>query len=235
MTSCCRPSRPRPAGRKAHEQFEFLDGVNASMKLKRLTALLLAAAMAFSTAVTALPAYAEGEGGAASSQSAPDADSTPGGPVDDGEPNSGPSGDPVNGNTPGDPNSEPDGDPSGDPVNGNTPDNTNNDPSGDPAGDPTGDPGTQQGEECTCTALCTSAETKNTTWPVCSGDDWAKCAFEQVTVQFSFQNVAASSATAAAPVTITSCMSITTSSARFRSSRTGRTWTTWKTGPKTLN
>lgn len=131
------------------------------MKLKRLTALLLAAAMAFSTAVTALPAYAEGEGGAASSQSAPDADSTPGGPVDDGEPNSGPSGDPVNGNTPGepngntpgDPNSDPangtepgapdsdaNGGPSGDPVNGNTPDNTNNDPNSDPAGDPAGDP-----------------------------------------------------------------------------------------------
>ena len=222
MTSCCRPSRPRPAGRKGHEQFEFLDGVNASMKLKRLTALLLAAAMAFSTAVTALPAYAEGEGGAASSQSAPDADSTPGGPVGDGEPNSGPSGDPVNGNTPDNTNNDPSGDPAGD-------------PNSDPAGDPTGDPGTQQGEECTCTALCTSAETKNTTCPVCSGDDWAKCAFEQVTVQFSFQNVAASSATAAAPVTLTSCMSITTSSARSTSPRTGRTWTTWKTGPKTLS
>ena len=144
------------------------------MKLKRLTALLLAAAMAFSTAVTALPAYAEGEGGAASSQSAPDADSTPGGPVGDGEPNSGPSGDPVNGNTPGepngntpgDPNSDPangaepgapdsdaNGDPSGTPAGGSTPDNTNNDansdpagdPNSDPAGDPTGDPGTQQG------------------------------------------------------------------------------------------
>lgn len=190
------------------------------MKLKRLTALLLAAAMAFSTAVTALPAYAEGEGGAASSQSAPDADSTPGGPVGDGEPNSGPSGDPVNGNTPGepngntpgDPNSDPangtepgapdsdaNGGPSGDPVNGNTPDNTNNDangdpagdPNSDPAGDPTGDPGTQQGEECTCTALCTSADAKDTTCSVCN-EDYAKCAFEQVTVQFSFQNGTAS-------------------------------------------
>ena len=223
------------------------------MKLKRLTALLLAAAMAFSTAVTALPAYAEGEGGAASSQSAPDADSTPGGPVDDGEPNSGPSGDPVNGNTPGepngntpgDPNSDPangtepgapdsdaNGDPSGTPAGGSTPDNTNNDPNSDPAGDPTGDPGTQQGEECTCTALCTSADAKDTICSVCN-EDYAKCAFEQVTVQFSFQNVAASSATAAAPVTLTSCMSITTSSARSTSPRTGRTWTTWKTGPTT--
>lgn len=190
------------------------------MKLKRLTALLLAAAMAFSTAVTALPAYAEGEGGAASSQSAPDADSTPGGPVDDGEPNSGPSGDPVNGNTPGepngntpgDPNSDPangtepgapdsdaNGDPSGTPAGGSTPDNTNNDPNSDPAGDPnsdpagdpTGDPGTQQGEECTCAALCTSADAKDTTCSVCN-EDYAKCAFEQVTVQFSFQNGTAS-------------------------------------------
>lgn len=190
------------------------------MKLKRLTALLLAAAMAFSTAVTALPAYAEGEGGAASSQSAPDADSTPGGPVDDGEPNSGPSGDPVNGNTPGEPNgntpgdpnsdpangtepgapdSEANGDPSGTPAGGSTPDNTNNDPNSDPAGDPnsdpagdpTGDPGTQQGEKCTCAALCTSADAKDTTCSVCN-EDYAKCAFEQVTVQFSFQNGTAS-------------------------------------------
>lgn len=190
------------------------------MKLKRLTALLLAAAMAFSTAVTALPAYAEGEGGAASSQSAPDADSTPGGPVGDGEPNSGPSGDPVNGNTPGEPNGNTPGDPNSDPANGtepgapdsdanggpsgtpaggSTPDNTNNDPNGDPAGDPnsdpagdpTGDPGTQQGEACTCTTLCTSADAKDTTCSVCN-EDYAKCAFEQVTVQFSFQNGTAS-------------------------------------------
>ena len=181
------------------------------MKLKRLTALLLAAAMAFSTAVTALPAYAEGEGGAASSQSAPDADSTPGGPVGDGEPNSGPSGDPVNGNTPGepngntpgDPNSDPangtepgapdsdaNGGPSGDPVNGNTPDNTNNDangdpagdPNSDPAGDPTGDPGTQQGEECTCTARCTDSA-RNEDCPICK-DDSAQCAYPLVNVEF---------------------------------------------------
>lgn len=148
------------------------------MKLKRLTALLLAAAMAFSTAVTALPAYAEGEGGAASSQSAPDADSTPGGPVGDGEPNSGPSGDPVNGNTPDNTNNDPSGDPAGD-------------PNSDPAGDPTGDPDPQQGEACTCTTLCTSADAKDTTCSVCN-EDYAKCAFEQVTVQFSFQNGTAS-------------------------------------------
>ena len=181
------------------------------MKLKRLTALLLAAAMAFSTAVTALPAYAEGEGGAASSQSAPDADSTPGGPVDDGEPNSGPSGDPVNGNTPGEPNGNTPGDPNSDPANGtepgapdsdanggpsgtpaggSTPDNTNNDPNGDPAGDPnsdpagdpTGDPGTQQGEECTCTARCTDSA-RNEYCPICK-DDSAQCAYPLVNVEF---------------------------------------------------
>ena len=97
----------------------------------------------------------------------------------------------MNGNTPdntnndpsGDPNSSPAGDPNSDPA---------GDPNSDPAGDPTGDPGTQQGEACTCTTLCTSADAKDTTCPVCSGDDWAKCAFEQVRVQFSFQNVAAS-------------------------------------------
>ena len=127
------------------------------MKLKRLTALLLAAAMAFSTAVTALPAYAEGEGGAASSQSAPDADSTPGGPADGntpGDPASEPSG-PAKDGEPGDPNGDPtnDGDPntvpangtepggpSGGPADGNTPDNTNNDANGDPNGDPNSGP-----------------------------------------------------------------------------------------------
>ena len=139
------------------------------MKLKRLTALLLAAAMAFSTAVTALPAYAEGEGGAASSQSAPDADSTPGGPVGDGEPNSGPSGDPVNGNTPDNTNNDANGDPAGD-------------PNSDPAGDPTGDPGTQQGEECTCTARCTDSA-RNEDCPICK-DDSAQCAYPLVNVEF---------------------------------------------------
>ena len=187
------------------------------MKLKRLTALLLAAAMAFSTAVTALPAYAEGEGGAASSQSAPDADSTPGGPVDDGEPNSGPSGDPVNGNTPGepngntpgDPNSDPangtepgapdsdaNGDPSGTPAGGSTPDNTNNDPNSDPAGDPnsdpagdpTGDPGTQQGEECTCMALCVGGNVDDTC-TVCSSNA-QNCAFQELEVNLSFDDSA---------------------------------------------
>ena len=187
------------------------------MKLKRLTALLLAAAMAFSTAVTALPAYAEGEGGAASSQSAPDADSTPGGPVDDGEPNSGPSGDPVNGNTPGepngntpgDPNSDPangtepgapdsdaNGDPSGTPAGGSTPDNTNNDPNSDPAGDPnsdpagdpTGDPGTQQGEECTCMALCVDGNVDDAC-TVCSSNA-QNCAFQELEVNLSFDDSA---------------------------------------------
>ena len=187
------------------------------MKLKRLTALLLAAAMAFSTAVTALPAYAEGEGGAASSQSAPDADSTPGGPVDDGEPNSGPSGDPVNGNTPGepngntpgDPNSDPangtepgapdsdaNGDPSGTPAGGSTPDNTNNDPNSDPAGDPnsdpagdpTGDPGTQQGEECTCTALCVDGNVDDAC-TVCSSNA-QNCAFQELEVNLAFDDSA---------------------------------------------
>lgn len=187
------------------------------MKLKRLTALLLAAAMAFSTAVTALPAYAEGEGGAASSQSAPDADSTPGGPVDDGEPNSGPSGDPVNGNTPGEPNGNTPGDPNSDPANGtepgapdsdanggpsgtpaggSTPDNTNNDPNSDPAGDPnsdpagdpTGDPGTQQGEECTCTALCVDGNVDDAC-TVCSSSA-QNCAFQELEVNLSFDDSA---------------------------------------------
>lgn len=140
------------------------------MKQKRLTALLLAAAMAFSTAVTALPAYAEG--GTAFSQSdlgengdpntapangsesgAPNTDPVQGG--EPGEPNTDPvqgsepgalNTDPANGSEPDDPNSESaangtePGDPNTAPANGDTPSTLDAGPDNGALGDPNGDP-----------------------------------------------------------------------------------------------
>lgn len=158
------------------------------MKQKRLTALLLAAAMAFSTAVTALPAYAEGEGGTVFSQSDLGENGDPNTAPANGSEPGGPNTVPANGTEPGGPNTAPaDGDTPG--TLGTGPDNgALGDPNSDPAGDPEGGDEPVDWRECTCTTWRCNADLEddiNEDCPVCK-ERPEDCAFTELDINLNF-------------------------------------------------